>query len=64
MQRFNFLRFILTLVYIGILWALIGWITAGLAAGAQPWLVAAACVIGAGCHVASATYYDLAKRLY
>lgn len=62
----NFLRFLFTLVYVCILWSFIGGITLKLTdtSGFQTWGLILLCFIGAACHVASVTYYDLARRMY
>ena len=64
--RMNFIRFVLTLVYVAILWSIIGTVAYKLTdtASNQAWGLVALCVVGAGCHVASATFYDLTRRLY
>ena len=64
--RMNFLRFVLTLVYVVILWSIICLIAYNLVdtGTGLPWGLIVLCVIGAGCHVVSATFYDMTRRLY
>ena len=64
--RMNFIRFALTLIYVMILWSIIGTIAYKLTdtSESQVWGLVALCAVGAICHVASATFYDLTRRLY
>ena len=60
------MRLLLTLIYISILWAIIGVIAVRLTEtqGIQIWGLIVLCFVGAICHVGSVAYYDLARRLY
>ena len=66
MIKMNFIRFVLTLVYVTILWSIIGVIAIKLTetSGAQVWGLMLLCFVGAICHTGSVTYYDLARRIY
>ena len=64
--RMNFIRFALTLIYVVILWSIIGTIAYKLTdtSTTQVWGLVALCAIGAICHIGSVTFYDLTRRLY
>jgi hypothetical protein len=65
-MKTNFIRFFLTLIYVSILWSIIGVIAVRLTdtQGIQSWGLTALCFVGAICHVGSVTFYDLARRMY
>jgi hypothetical protein len=66
MRKLNFIRFLLTLVYVAILWVIIAAVAIEVTetSGAQLWGLIALCSVAAICHVVSVTYYDLARRMY
>ena len=66
MRKLNFVRFLLTLVYVAILWIIIAAVAIHVTetSGVQVWGLIALCAVGGICHVGSATYYDLARRMY